>query len=244
MIERKFIAENIKEFEIGEYISQTLKNVGHSHTKLQRTPLGEKIIIFASRPGLIVGRKGENIKKLTNTLKKRFNLENPQIEISEVANIGLEPQIIAERIASTMERFGSDRFKGIGHKTMEEVMNSGARGIEINISGKIPGARAKSWRFYRGYLKKCGDIAVHGVRTAYAYAQLKTGTVGVKVSIMPPDIRLPDDVRFTEKEETKSPLLNTPAKGEVRGEEKPKKKRAPRKKAGQAPKASKAGDMA
>lgn len=239
MIERKFIAESIKEFEIGEYISQTLKNVGHSHTKLQRTPLGEKIIIFASRPGLIVGRKGENIKKLTSTLKKRFNLENPQIEISEVANIGLEPQIIAERIASTMERFGSDRFKGIGHKTMEEVMNAGARGIEITISGKIPGARAKSWRFYRGYLKKCGDIAVHGVKIAYANAQLKTGTVGVKVSIMPPDIRLPDDVRFNNTETPATKSTPSAASDEKKSEpatdgDKPKRKRAPRKKAAKA----------
>ncbi|MEK6874824.1 MAG: 30S ribosomal protein S3 [Nanoarchaeota archaeon] len=212
MIERKFIAENIKEFEIGEYISSTLKNVGHSHTKMQRTPLGEKIVIYASRPGLIVGRKGENIKKLTSTLKKRFNLENPQIEIAEVEIIGLEPQIIAEKIASTLERFGSDRFKGIGHKTMEEVMSAGARGVEINISGKIPGARAKSWRFYRGYLKKCGDTAMHGVRIAYAYAQLKTGTIGVKVRIMPPDLRLPDDVRFKKEEDNSPPQTPTPEK--------------------------------
>ena len=212
-----------------------MKNVGHSHTKLQRTPLGEKIIIFASRPGLIVGRKGENIKKLTNQLKKKFNLENPQLEIAEVTSIGLEPQIIAERIASTLERFGSDRFKGIGHKTMEEIMNSGARGVEITISGKIPGARAKSWRFYRGYLKKSGSIATEGVKTAYAYAQLKTGTIGVKVSIMPPDIKLPDDVQFKSDivPSESTPVESKPqpkAKEAPKQEEKPKRKRAPAKK--------------
>ena len=123
-----------------------------------RTPLGEKIIIYTSRPGLIVGRKGENIKKLTKNLKKKFDLENPQIEIAEVDKIMLDPQIVAERIASSLERFGSNRFKGIGHKTMEEVIQSGALGIEIVISGKIPGARAKSWRFYKGYLKKCETL--------------------------------------------------------------------------------------
>ena len=75
MIERSFVSQKIKEFQIQEYISENLKKVGHSHTKMVKTPLGEKIIIFASRPGLVVGRKGENIKKLTYTLKKRFNLE-------------------------------------------------------------------------------------------------------------------------------------------------------------------------
>src|SRR3989344_2069568 len=164
MIERKFVASNIKEFQVTEYISETLKNVGHSHTKIQKTPLGEKIIIMASRPGLIVGRKGENIKKLTKTLKTKFKFENPQIEIKEVDNIYLDAQIVAERISSTLERFGSGNFKGIGHKTMADVIKAGGRGIEIIMSGKIPGARAKSWRFYQGYLKKCGDIAVAGVR--------------------------------------------------------------------------------
>lgn len=208
MIERKFIAENMKEFQIQEYISNTLKNVGHSHTKLQRTPLGEKILIYTSRPGLVVGRKGENIRKLTNTLKKKFGLENPTIEIAEVEAPNLDARITAERIASTLERFGLQKFKAIGHKTMQDVMNSGALGIEIIMSGKIPSARAKSWRFYKGYLKKCGFVAMTQVRRAQAYAQLKSGTVGIKVAIMPPDIVLPDDITVIQdaKEEEKETM--------------------------------------
>ena len=201
MIERSFVAQKIKEFQIQEYISENLKKVGHSHTKMVKTPLGEKIIIFASRPGLVVGRKGENIKKLTYTLKKRFNLENPQIEISEIENPNLDAQIVAERIANSLERFGTNKFKAIGHKTMTDVMNAGALGVEITISGKIPSSRAKSWRFYQGYLKKCGDIAMEGVKKAYTQAQLKAGTVGVKVAIMPPDIKLPDRISITTKQE-------------------------------------------
>ena len=198
MIERKIVRDRVREFQVQKFISDTLKNVSHSHTKLVRTPLGEKIIIYASRPGLIVGRKGENIKKLTQTLKKRFKFEKPQIEIAEVDDPNLDAQIVAERIASTMERFGLQRFKGIGHKTMQDVMNSGALGIEITISGKVPSARARTWRFYRGYLKKCGDIALTGVRTAHSTASLKTGAVGICVKIMPPDIKLPDDIKLAE----------------------------------------------
>lgn len=195
MIERKFVAQKIKEHEVQEFIASSLSNVGHSHTKMIKTPLGEKIIIYASRPGLVVGRKGQNIKLLTRTLKKQFNLENPQIEISEVEAPGLDANIIAERITDSLEHFGSQKFKAICHKAMGDVMRSGALGVEILISGKVPSDRAKSWRFYSGYLKKCGDIAISGVRHAHLQANLKTGVVGVKVSIMPPDTKLPDNIQ-------------------------------------------------
>ena len=225
MIERKFVAQKIKEFQIEEYITQSLKNVGHSHTKMIKTPLGEKIIIFASRPGLIVGRKGQNIKQLTKTLKKRFELENPQIEISEVENPNLDAHIVAEKIVDSLEKFGSEKFKAIGHKIMTDVMRSGALGIEIVISGKVPSARAKSWRFYSGYLKKCGDIAITGVRKADAQAQLKTGIIGVKIKIMPPDIIRPDNIELIEEKETKVEELKEEKStgNEVSGEQEVKK---------------------
>lgn len=224
MIERKFVAQKMKEFQIEEYITQSLENVGHSHTKMVKTPLGEKIIIFASRPGLIVGRKGQNIKQLTKTLKKKFDLENPQIEISEVENPNLDAHIVAEKIVDALEKFGSEKFKSIGHKIMTDVMGAGALGIEIVVSGKVPSARAKSWRFYSGYLKKCGDVAIVGVRSADTQAQLKTGVIGVKVKIMPPDIKLPDDIELIEQKETKIEEVKEKAKEETK-QEKPKRKR-------------------
>jgi small subunit ribosomal protein S3 len=202
MIERQFVKQNVKERMIHEFITKNLSNVGHSNTRMIRTPLGEKIIVYASRPGLVVGREGQNIKKITAQLKKKFKLENPQMEISEVENINLDSQVVAERIASALERFGSTRFKGVGHKVMTDVMGAGALGIEIVISGKIPSARARSWRFYSGYLKKCGDIALTGVDSAYARAELKSGTVGIKVKIMPPDIKLPDKIELIKEKET------------------------------------------
>jgi small subunit ribosomal protein S3 len=226
MIERQIVAANVKELEIQEYVTTVLKNLGQSHIKLQKTPLGEKIIIFASRPGLIVGRKGQNIKKLTEDLKEKFKLENPQIEINEVESPDLDPQIVAERVASSLEKFGTQRFKGIGHKVMSDVMGAGARGIEILISGKIPSSRAKRWRFYQGYLKKCGDIAVVGVRKAYAAAQLKTGTVGIQVRIMPPDLKLPDEVIFLEEaSETTAEMKKDIKKKEDRKDEKKTEKK-------------------
>ncbi|MEM4282337.1 MAG: 30S ribosomal protein S3 [Candidatus Woesearchaeota archaeon] len=192
MIERKFVSERVKEHHIQEFIFETLKNVGHSHTKLVRTPLGEKIIIYASKPGLVVGKKGENIKKLTLALKKKFGLENPQIELSEVTDPDVNAQIVAERIASSLERYGVQKFKAIAHKAMEMAMAAGALGIEIKLSGKLPSARARSWRFYSGYMKKCGNVAIEATRKAMTTAKLKSGVIGIKVSIIPPQTYLPD----------------------------------------------------
>ncbi len=213
MIERKFVAQKIKEFQIQEYVAQSLTNVGHSHTKMVKTPLGEKIVVYAARPGLVVGKKGQNIKLLTKSLKKKFRLENPQIEIAEVERPNLDANIVAEKIVDALEHFGSQKFKAICHKAMTDVMNAGGLGIEINISGKVPSDRAKSWRFYSGYLKKCGDIAIVGVRKAHLQAHLKTGVIGVKVTIMPPDTKLPDDINIKPAQESKpsEPASQEPA---------------------------------
>lgn len=198
MIERKFVKENIKEFQIKEFIDSKMSGVGHSKSKLMKTPLGDKIVIYTSRPGLVVGRGGTNITNLTKDLKERFNLENPQVEISEIENPSLDPVIIAEKIGSAMERFGIARFKGLGHKAMSEVMGAGAKGVEILMSGRIPSMRAKTWRFYQGYLKKCGDIAIADILSSKKIVKLKSGVVGIKVTIMPPNVRLPDDVKYLE----------------------------------------------
>lgn len=226
MIERKFVAQKIKEYQIQEYIEHNLKNVGHSHTKMVNTPLREKIVLYASRPGLIVGRKGQNIKELTKTLKKIFGLENPQIEISEVEEVNLDAKIVAERITDSLERFGAQKFKAIGHKMMESVLGAGALGIEIIVSGKIPSRRAKSWRFYSGYLKKCGDISITGVDKAHTQAKLKTGVIGVKVSIMPSGTILPDKVEIIKEKEEKIEEIEGEGKQEAKVEVNTKQKKS------------------
>ncbi len=194
MIERQFVNQKMKEFLIKQFIAIELGKTGYSHIEIQRTPLGEKVIVYTTRPGLVVGKKGENINRLTSILKKRFKMENPQIEIGELENPNLDANLIADRIASTFERFGSKRFKSTGYRTLQGILDAGALGAEIVISGKVPSSRAKSWRFKAGYLKKSGDIAITGVDKAFINANLKSGTVGIKVSIMRSDIVLPDKI--------------------------------------------------
>ena len=228
MIEREFVAQKTKEYYIKKYIEEKLNRVGISQIRLKKIPLGEKIIIDTSRPSLVVGSKGANIKDLTKVLKTKFNLENPQVEINEVRNPFLDANIVAEQIANSLERFGSARFKGVGHKMMGNVIRAGAMGVEIIISGKIPGARAKSWRFYQGYLKKCGDIAVSGVRKAQKSALLKSGIIGIKVAIMPPNLILPDKIEV--REEPILPITEAQEEKEEQSEEKVSKKKTAAKK--------------
>ena len=221
MIERKFVENRKKEFRIQETISSSLNNVGHSHTQLLYTPLGEKIIIHTSRPGLVVGRKGKNIIMLNKLLKTKFNLDNPQIEINEVENPNLDPIIVAERIASTLERFGLKRFKGSMHRALSDVLDAGALGVEITVSGKVPSARARTWRVFGGYIKKCGDMATDVVRKATALARMRSGVVGIGVKIMP-NVSRPDDISLREE-----PLI---VKEEVVVEKKTTKKKTTTKK--------------
>jgi len=203
MIERKLVSQKVKEQLVKEYIMKSLPKAGISDVKLNLTPLGERIIIYSSRPGLVVGSGGRNINKLTEELKTKIGLENPQIETSEVEQPNLDAQIMADKIASYFEKFGSKNFKGIMHLALEDIMNAGAIGAEIVVSGKVPSARAKSWRVIAGHMKKCGDIALTRVRKAKASAQLKSGTLGIKVSIMPPGTMLTDHIEQIKKDETK-----------------------------------------
>ena len=233
MIERDFISQKTKEFYIKQHIANTLKGAEISDVALKKIPLGEKIVVLTNRPSLVVGSKGANIRTITRDLKEKFGLENPQVEIKEVVDANLDAQVVAQRIASTLERFGSARFKGTGHRVLSDVMGAGALGVEIKISGKIPGSRAKSWRFYMGYLKKCGDVSVSGVLKAYASAQLKSGVVGIQVRIMPADVVLPDTVTILDEAEVvieESPILGEKASKKKATKKKTIKKKSTKKK--------------
>jgi len=198
MEEKNIIKFKKEEFSIREYVRNSLGKGKVSRVKIEYTPVGEKIIISTNRPGLIIGRGGEKIDELTRVLKSRFNLENPHIEIDEIRNPEFDAQIMADEIALSIERFGPLKFKVIAYKALQRIMNAGALGAEIRLSGKLPGARAKTWRFAQGYLKKTGDSA-KVVDRAQATAQTRPGTVGVKMSILSPDADLKDKIDVNEK---------------------------------------------
>ncbi|MBU4501789.1 MAG: 30S ribosomal protein S3 [Nanoarchaeota archaeon] len=216
MIERKFVADKLNEFQVQEYIASTLNKAGHSRIEIKKTPLGEKIIVYTTRPGLIVGRKGENIKKLTVVLKKKFKMENPQIEIADIDEPLLNAGAVADRIVFTFERYGTKRFKFTGYDTLSKILDAGALGAEIVVSGKLPGSRSKTWRFQAGHLKKSGDIAENYMSKSTVTALLKTGIIGVQVTILPPSVKLPDHIEIKEPE--KKPEIKVEEVEEVPGD--------------------------
>ncbi len=233
MIERKFVAEKMREFLVNQYLFKELGAGKFSSFEIKRTPLGERIIIYTARPGLIVGKGGENIKDLTRVLKMRFKMENPQIEVAEIVTPNLDAQNMAEQIVTVLERFGPKRFKSVGYKTLQKIIDAGAMGAEIVISGRgLPGARAKSWRFYAGYLKKSGDISMSKVAYGEAKANLNSGTVGIKVRVLPPNTILPDKIKI--KDLSKQTIVTEEVKEKteevVKEEKKETKKKVVKKK--------------
>ena len=197
MEERNIVKFKKDEFAVREYVMKSLGKGRVSRIKIEYAPVGERIIISTSKPGMIIGRGGEKIEELTRVLKNRFKLENPHIEIDEIKNPEFDAQLIADEIALSLERFGPLKFKVIAYRALQKIMDAGALGAEIRLSGKLPSSRAKTWRFARGYLKKTGDCA-KVVGRAQAMAQTKPGTVGVKVGILPPDAVLIDKIVIDE----------------------------------------------
>jgi len=198
MEEKKFVTFKKEELGVREYIKNSLGKGRISEVTIEYTPVGEKILVHTNKPGLVIGRKGEKISELTRVLKKRFNLDNPHIEIVEITNYLLDAQLVADEIALLLERRGSLKFKVIAYKTLQNIIKAGAIGTEIVLSGKLPSDRAKRWRFTHGYLKKTGDPAKL-VDRAQSQGKTQQGVVGVQVSILRPDINLSDKINVNEE---------------------------------------------
>ncbi len=220
MEEKKFVNFKKEELGVKEYIKSSLGKGKISNVAIEFTPVGEKIIIATSKPGLVIGRKGEKIDELTRVLKKRFHLDNPHIEIREIKDPSLDAQLVADEIALLLERQGALKFKIIAYKMLTQIMNSGALGAEIVLSGKLPAERAKSWRFAQGYLKKTGDPA-KVVDHASSQAITIPGVVGIKVSILPPEAHIHDKIEINEALRSK---IRAPLEEKIEEKKEKKKK--------------------
>jgi small subunit ribosomal protein S3 len=198
MEERRFIQVRKEEFNIKEFVKKEFGKGKISTVKIEYTPVGEKIIVSTHKPGLVIGKRGEKIAELTEILKRKFKMENPHIEISEILKPDFDAQLVADEVALSLERFGSIRFKAICYKMLQRIKHAGALGAEIRASGKLPSERAKSWRFGFGYLKKTGDTAKI-VEKAESTAKTLPGIIGIKVSILSPEKKIHDQIIVDDK---------------------------------------------
>jgi len=202
--ERKFIIENTNRLLIKEFLIKKIAGAGFGGMNIQRTPMGTRINIIVERPGMVIGKGGSKIKELTEDIKNKFNVENPQIEIKEAgAAASLNAQIMAEKLAEALER--GWHFRRAGHSSVRRIMQAGAKGCLIIIAGKLTGARHRTEKFTKGHVKYCGETAKQVMDIGYATAKLKAGVLGVKVRIMKPDAKLPDEItiKTVETEKTK-----------------------------------------
>jgi small subunit ribosomal protein S3 len=193
---KHFITESIKRTEIDEFLQRKLERAGYGGVTISKTPLGTHIVICAMRPGLVIGRGGETIRELASILEEKFKVANPQISVSEIEIPELNAYVVASRVASALQR--GVHFRRAGFWSLNQVMEAGALGAEIVISGKLRTERARYEKFRAGYLVKCGEPSLKYMQKAEVHVQLKPGIFGVRVRIMPPDAVFPDKIKIVE----------------------------------------------
>ena len=182
-MERLFVKEGIKLSEVEEFLREKFEKTGYSHTDIERTPLGTRITIYVHKPGLVIGRSGRIVDELTEEIKEKFNLENPLIDVREVEQPFLDANIVSRRIARALER--GINYKKVCNYYLDQVMQAGAIGITIMVSGKLSGSgRSRFKKFNAGFVAHSGDYAEKLVDKGYAQAMLRPGIVGVQVKIM------------------------------------------------------------
>jgi len=213
-IVKRFISEAMKNAEIDEFLQKKLERAGYGGVNLSKTPLGTHVVVYAMRPGLVIGRGGETIRELSTVLEQSFKVANPQISVSEIEIPELNAYVVASRVTSALQK--GIHFRRAGFWALNQVMEAGALGCEIVISGKLRTERARFEKFKAGYFPRCGEPALKYTRKTEAHVQLKAGMFGVRVKIMPPDAQFPDKIKIVtelppETAAEKKPETQTPA---------------------------------
>ncbi|MFH1786359.1 MAG: 30S ribosomal protein S3 [archaeon] len=208
-IERHFIDENVKKLVVKKFTEKKLERVGCGNVMIYRTPLGMRVTIFAEKPGLVIGRKGKSVQELTDIFREDFKLENPQIEVQQIEIPEHNANLMAQRVASALER--GIAFRRAAYSVIRRVMASGALGIEVIISGKLSGERAKSAKFKEGFILHTGEICDRVVLKGYAVARLKPGIQGVRVKIVPPGVSAKSIIEKPLPSEVQKPAAEEPA---------------------------------
>jgi len=190
---KHFIEDSIKKAEIDEFLRNEFERAGYGGVSITKTPLGTHLVIYTMRPGIVIGRGGETIRALATVLEENFQLPSPQISVAEIEIPELNAYVVASRIASALKR--GVHYRRAGFWGLNQIMEAGALGAEIIISGKLRTDRARYEKFRTGYLPKSGEPPRKYMRKAELHVQMKPGILGVKVRLIPPDSEFPDQVK-------------------------------------------------
>ena len=206
---KDYLVKKYQRNAIDEYLAKELKNAEYGGVELRRTPLGDRVILRVGRVGLAIGGRGRNIHRITEELRESYGLDNPQIEVTEVENPEIDARIMAFRLASSLER--GRHFRRSAHGIIRRILASGAKGVEIKISGKITSQRARVETFRAGFVAKAGDPASRYVDWGKAQALIRRGLLGIQVKIMRGDAILPDDIEIEAEPTSTSMIVDTGA---------------------------------
>lgn len=183
---RKFIADGLFYAELNELLTRELAEDGYAGVEVRVTPVRTEIIIRATRTQNVLGEKGQRIRELTSVVQKRFHFQDGAVELyaERVANRGLCAQAQAESLKYKLISGLAVRRACYG--VVRFVMESGAKGVEVVVSGKLRAQRAKAMKFTDGYMIKTGHSKREYVDSAVRHVLMRQGVLGVKVSIMLP----------------------------------------------------------
>src|SRR5215203_3347110 len=204
---KNVMKNNYRNMELNEYLAESLKDAGFGGVDVQKTPIGTRLTLYVTRPGLVIGRKGTGIKDLTARLEQNFGLTNPQISVLEVPVPELNPKIMSNRIAQLIER--GTAFRRASLWTINTIMNSGALGVEVSVAGKLRSERAHFEKHSAGIIPKSGDVASRVVNTGITHVLTKMGLMGVQLRIALKN-ELPEEFELTDVQQSKESVLSSP----------------------------------
>ncbi|TKC53912.1 hypothetical protein EI555_010036 [Monodon monoceros] len=177
---RKFVANGIFKAELNEFLTRQLAEDGYSGVEVRVTPSRTEIIILATRTQNVLGEKGRRIRRLTAVVQKRFGFLEGTVELyaEKVATRGL--CAIAQAESLRYKLLGGLAVRRACYGVLRFIMESGAKGCEVVVSGRLRGQRAKSMKFVDGLMIHSGDPVNYYVDTAVRHVLLRQGVLGIK----------------------------------------------------------------
>jgi small subunit ribosomal protein S3 len=208
---KNVIKDNYNAMLINDFLREKIKDSGFSQVEISKTPTGTRVVLYVTRPGIVIGRKGTGIKELTEILETQFNLKNPQIAVEEILKPELSPSVMCNRMASHLER--GTAFRRATMWTMQQIMDNDAMGTQITISGKLRGDRSAFEKHSAGILPRAGHHADVVVSEDIVHVETAMGLIGVRIRIARKEKLIPEfelknktpeqnDVETKQKQET------------------------------------------
>ena len=187
---KNVIKDNYNMMLLNDFLREKIKESGFSKLEISKTPTGTKIILYVTRPGIVIGRKGTGIKELTEKIQTDFGYKNPQISVEEISKPELSPSVMCNRMAAHIER--GTAFRRATMWTMNQIMEAGAMGVQITISGKLRGDRSAFEKHTQGILPRAGNYAKNIVSEDIVHTKTAMGLIGIKIRIAKKEKVIPE----------------------------------------------------